>query len=200
MEIITGILLGLSTLIFIGPVFFYLLKSTIEHGYKAGIAVTIGIIVGDMIYVLIALKGLGKLLQDENTLKWLTLAGGLFLLSIGINYLFFSLKNHEIVTKINATSFWIFGLNGFLINFINPFVFGVWILFLSINQSKFDSETAVLTSLTCTLVIIFLTDCIKVFFAHKLRRFTNPKSLKIIYKVFGIIMIAFSLRLFFEFI
>ena len=199
MEIITGILLGLSTLLFIGPVFFYLLKSSVEHGLKAGLTVAIGIILGDIIYVVLALKGLGSLLQNEVTIKWLAFAGGLLLLGMGIKYLFFPSNTTKITSKNKTNSYWIIGLNGFLINFVNPFVFGIWVLFLSINQTKFESETAVVTSLISTLAIIFLTDLLKVFFAHKLKKFITSKRLKLIYKVFGIIMIVFGLRLFIEF-
>ena len=56
MAILTGILLGLGTMLFVGPVFFYLLKSTLESGFKAGIAVALGIILGDVICAGIALS------------------------------------------------------------------------------------------------------------------------------------------------
>jgi threonine/homoserine/homoserine lactone efflux protein len=49
MELITGILLGLSTLLFIGPVFFYLVKTTLEGGIWAGVSVAIDVVIGDVI-------------------------------------------------------------------------------------------------------------------------------------------------------
>lgn len=195
MEIITGLLLGLSTLLFIGPVFFYLLKSSIESGLKGGIAVAIGIIIGDIIYVLLALKGLGSFLKNEENSKWLALAGGLLLVGMGIKYLFFPGTKTDVTGKIKSKSLWTIGLNGFLINFVNPFVFGVWVVFLTINQSKFASRTSIIISLSATLAIIFLTDLLKAFFAHKLKKIMTPIRLKVAYKVFGLIMLVFGSRL-----
>jgi len=62
--IISGILLGLSTLLFLGPVLFYLLKSSMESGFKAGVAVASGIILGDIICVILVLSG-GKIYYRE---------------------------------------------------------------------------------------------------------------------------------------
>jgi threonine/homoserine/homoserine lactone efflux protein len=194
MAVLTGILLGLSTLLFIGPVFFYLLKSTLEYNVKAGIAVAVGIIVGDVICVVLALKGVGIFFGNADNNKLLALLGGLLLLIMGLKYLFKpSIEN--VSNLSNPKSLWRYGINGFLINFVNPFVFAVWIGFLSINQSQFESKASVVTSLVFTLLIIFLTDCLKALFAHKLKQFINPIRLKIVFKIFGVIMILFSVRL-----
>ncbi len=70
MPIVTGVLLGLSTLLFVGPVFFYLLKSSMENGVKSGVAVAVGIILGDIICVLLAIYGIGDYL--ETNYDWVT--------------------------------------------------------------------------------------------------------------------------------
>lgn len=194
MAILTGILLGLSTLLFIGPVFFYLLKSTLEYNVKAGIAVAVGIIVGDIICVVLVLKGVGSFFENEENKKWLALIGGLLLLVMGLKYLI--KPTIENVSKLSKPkSLWKYGINGFLINFINPFVFAVWIGFLSINQSQFESELSVVVSLIVTLIVIFITDCLKAIYAYKLKQFITPEKLMVLFKIFGIIMIVFSVRL-----
>ena len=195
MEITTGVLLGLSTLLFIGPVFFYLLKSSLESGFRAGIAVAIGIILGDIIYVVLALKGLGAFLNSDENKKWLALIGGLLLIGMGLKYLFRPNTKTNIEGKVKSKALGIYALNGFLINFVNPFVFGVWILFLTINQSKFDTEVSVIISLSTTLAVIFITDILKALFAHKLKKFMNVRRLNVMFKIFGVVMILFGSRL-----
>jgi threonine/homoserine/homoserine lactone efflux protein len=195
MAILTGILLGLSTLMFIGPVFFYLIKSTLEHNKKAGIAIAVGIIIGDIICVILALKGVGVFFENPENQKWLALFGGIILLGMGIKYIVKPSHNINRNGKFKAKSLWLYGVNGFLINFINPFVFAVWISFLSINKAKFNDESSVIISLTVTLITIFLTDCLKAIFAHKLKKLIKAERLKIMFKVFGIVMILFSVRL-----
>ena len=195
MEIVSGILLGLSTLLFIGPVFFYLLKSTVESGLKAGVAVAIGIIMGDLIFVILAFKGLGGLLQSRENSKWMALAGGLLLVGMGINYLFLQATKTDLRKKVKLKSLWNYGANGFLINFLNPFVIGIWVLFLTINESTFNNQASVLIAMITTLVVIFLTDLLKALFAHKLKKTMTLSRMNILYKVFGMVMILFGIRL-----
>ena len=200
MEIITGILLGLSTLLFIGPVFFYLLKSSLEVGYKAGFAVALGIIIGDIIYVVLVLKELGGFLEKEENAKWMAFAGGLLLIGMGLKYLLNPSTKTKIIENMNANSSWVYLVNGFLINFVNPFVFGVWVLFLTICQSKFDNQTSVIVCMVTILVVIFSTDILKSLLANRLKRFIDPARLKVVYKTFGLIMIFFGGRLIFMFL
>jgi threonine/homoserine/homoserine lactone efflux protein len=195
MPILTGIFLGLTTLLFIGPVFFYLLKSSIESGFKAGLAVAIGIIVGDVICVLLAIYGFGSFLESPENQKWFAGIGGVILLLFGLKY-FFKPSIGETKSKINSTkSLVVYGVNGFLINFVNPFVFAVWFGFYTLNISKFDQENTVVFSLIITLSVIFVTDVLKAYFAQKLAPLLNKKRLLVLFKVFGVIMIAFSIRL-----
>ena len=194
MPILTGILLGLTTLLFIGPVFFYLLKSSIESGFKAGMAVAIGIILGDVICVLLALYGFGSFFESSENQKWLAGLGGVILFVFGLKY-FFKPSLESTKTKKNLSrSIIIYGINGFLINFVNPFVFAIWFGFYTLNQSKYEDDSVVL-SLVVTLIVIFTTDILKAYFAQRLSPFLSKKSLLVLFKVFGLIMIAFSIKL-----
>ena len=195
MEVITGILLGLSTLLFIGPVFFYLVKSTLEQGLRAGISVAIGIIIGDIIYVFLIVEGLSDFLDNDLFKKWFALFGGILLLFLGLKYIFKPIARTRFLKNISSNSFGIYMVNGFLLNFVNPFVLAVWIGFYSINQSKFENKSAIIFSLIITLIVIFVTDCLKVIFANKMKSYVKENKLKMVYKYFGIIMILFGIRL-----
>lgn len=194
MAFLTGVLLGLSTLIFIGPVLFYLLKSSMESGVKAGLAVALGIIVGDIICVVLALYGVGRFFESEESQRWLAIVGGIILLLIGLKYLLKPVAKKEIKEKFKRKSLGVYFLNGFLVNFVNPFVFFVWLGFVSINQAKYD-ETGVILSLITTLLVIFTTDCLKAFFASKLIRVIRPEVLSKVFRFFGVLMLVFAIRL-----
>lgn len=196
MEVGTGILLGLSTLLFIGPVFFYLLKSTFERGILAGISVAVGIIIGDIIYVLLVIEELSFFLNNAQYQKWIAFFGGLILLGLGLKYIFKPRLGGKVQGRFTSNSLWIYAINGFLLNFINPFVLAVWAGFFSINQSKFQEDSSIVISLSITLFVIFATDCLKVLFAEKLRPYIKKEKLKLVYKFFGAVMILFSIRLF----
>ncbi len=194
MAIITGILLGLSTLIFIGPVLFYLIKSSMESGAKAGISVAFGIISGDIIYVLLALYGAKTFFDDPIHQKWIALSGGLILLIIGIKYALKPNIDTQIDGKIKNKSLGIYFLNGFLINFINPFVFAVWLGFITYNHSLYNDQWTII-SLIATLSVILGTDIFKAIFANRLLKLIRPRILAKVFRVFGIVMILFGFRL-----
>lgn len=199
MAILTGILLGLSTMLFIGPVFLYLVKSSLEQGTKAGVSVAIGIIVGDIICVLLAIFGFKSFFEQPEIQKVFAGVGGLLILFFGLKYIIkpqISSTDIEGDKKENLIKYFI---NGFLVNFINPFVFAVWFGFYALASSKFKNENEVVITLSVTLIVILLTDLLKVIFAKKLSNLIKPKNLKLAFKIFGVIMIAFSIRLFLEY-
>ena len=197
MSILSGFLFGLSTLLFIGPVFFYLLKSSIESGLKAGIAVATGIIVGDIICVLLAIYGFGDYFETPIVQKFFAGIGGILLLAFGLNYFFKPSINLKVEGKFTSKKIMVYFINGFLINFINPFVFAVWFGFYTVNKAKLENENSIIISMTVTLIVIFSTDLLKAFFAKKITNYIKPSKLKIIFKAFGVIMIGFAIRLFF---
>lgn len=196
MPILTGILLGLSTLLFVGPVFFYLLKSSMETSIKAGFAVAIGIILGDIICVLLAIYGVGDYLDTPIVQKWFAIIGGLLLILMGMKSIFSKKDKTSGNVQKAAQSLLKFGINGFLINFVNPFVFAVWFGFYTLNTVKYDNYFEIQLSLIVTLLTIFLTDMLKVIFANKIKKWVNPLVFNKILKVIGFIMICFGIRLF----
>ena len=65
MSILEGYVIGLGMVIFIGPVFFLLLNSSLQSGVKAGVAVALGIIVSDIICVALCYYGLSSIINIE---------------------------------------------------------------------------------------------------------------------------------------
>jgi threonine/homoserine/homoserine lactone efflux protein len=194
MALFTGLLLGLGTLLFIGPVFFYLIKSTLESGFKAGIFVAFGIILGDILCLLIALYGSGEFMAQPTFVLWASLIGGTLLLFMGLKYVLKPNLDTTVKGRLQRSSLLVYGINGFLINFVNPFVFAVWFGFVSYTKALYDNGTA-LFSLVITLSVIFSTDVLKALFAERISWLIEPQKLKNIFRVFGALMICFSIRL-----
>jgi len=194
MSIITGFLFGLSTLLFVGPVLFYLLKSTIESGFKAGVAVSLGILLGDAIYVALALFGTESLINQLEYQKWFALFGGIILLTIGLKYVLKPNLNTEVNGKLKNKRYIAYFVNGFLINFVNPFVFVVWLGFKAYNTAHYSfNETVV--SLIVTLLVILATDILKSYFSNRLASLIKPDKMRRLTTLFGVLMVLFSIRL-----
>jgi len=194
MALFTGLLLGLGTLLFIGPVFFYLIKSTLESGFKAGIFVALGIILGDILCLLIALYGSNEFMTRPTFVLWASIIGGSLLLFMGLKYVLKPNLDTTVKGRLQRSSLLVYGINGFLINFVNPFVFAVWFGFVSYTKALYDNGTAVF-SLIITLSVIFSTDVLKALFAERISWLIEPQKLKNIFRVFGALMICFSIRL-----
>jgi threonine/homoserine/homoserine lactone efflux protein len=185
MALFTGLLLGLGTLLFIGPVFFYLIKSTLESGFKAGIFVALGIILGDILCLLIALYGSSEFMAQPTFVLWASIIGGTLLLFMGLKYVLKPNLDTTVKGRLQRSSLLVYGINGFLINFVNPFVFAVWFGFVSYTKALYDNGTA-LFSLVITLSVIFSTDVLKALFAERISHLIEPQKLKNIFRVFGL--------------
>ena len=131
----------------------------------------LGIIVGDIIYVLLVVNGLDRILSVPSSQKLMALFGGLILLFMGIKSVFGKSSSEVAKQKILGTSSLSFFMNGFIVNFINPFVITVWIGFLAICQSKFKESSLVNLALIIALAFILITDLLKAHYANKLRNF-----------------------------
>jgi threonine/homoserine/homoserine lactone efflux protein len=194
LDFIEGYLIGLGMIVFIGPVFFLLLSTTLEKGTMAGMLVATGIIVSDLLYVILCKFGVTMFLTQKDNLKWTALAGGLLLIVIGIKYLKGQQSLPMAQEKMKAKQHGTFFLQGFLVNFVNPFVLAIWIGLITYAGQK--SELNANIYLVGVLLGIFSLDVLKVILAKQIKHLIKPSILQWTYRVFGLILILFGLRMF----
>jgi threonine/homoserine/homoserine lactone efflux protein len=109
---------------------------------------------------------------------------------LGLRYYFKpSLKTEGKEIKLKASKYVGFFTKGFVVNFVNPFVFTVWFGYITIAQNKYDDYNDQVLFLTAALIGIFSTDILKAAFAHLLKIFLRIDWLTRIYKIIGIILI-----------
>ncbi len=197
MAIFEGYLIGLGMVVFLGPVFFTLLKSSLQQGTRAGLAITFGIFCSDIAVVLLCSLGAKDVFENSRNQFWIALMGTCILFFLGIKYLLKPNLDTGTQFKPSVASLSSFFAKGFLVNFVNPFVFIVWIATLAYAESKYELNTDRVIFFAGALLGILTTDILKVTMANKLQPFLNPVQLKKIYKLIGIILIAFGFRLLF---
>lgn len=79
-----GFLLGFAIAVSPGPIFFLVLRRTLERGVGSGLASGAGVACADGLYALVAAFGVGAvatLLAEQG--RWLTAAGGVALIAVG---------------------------------------------------------------------------------------------------------------------
>lgn len=195
MILIEGYLFGLSSVIFIGPVLFTLVQSTLEKGRPAGISTALGIIVSDIICVAVCAVGAIPFFENVTNQLWIGIAGSILLLGLGTKYTFFPSKKikAEDTSSIEKSDYYVFFTKGFLINFVNPTVFAYWIAFLIYAESKFSNASDTWIFMSAILAGIFTIDISKVLLANKIKPLIEPKRLKLIFQIIGILLLIFGI-------
>ncbi len=194
MSFLEGYGIGLGMIIFIGPVFFLLLNSSLQYGKKAGLAVALGIIFSDFICVGLCYYGFSSFISIEKNEFLIGGIGSIIIFGLGISYLLKKIIIDTNVT-INSRSLKVFFLKGFSVNFFNPFVFAVWIGVYNYGKHKYSSTESLLVFIFAVLMGIFTTDVLKVFLSEKLKKFISPKRLILFFRITGILLIVLAFRL-----
>jgi threonine/homoserine/homoserine lactone efflux protein len=196
MAFLKGYLVGLAMVIFVGPVFFTLLKSTLQYGRLAGLLVALGIFVSDVVAVFIVYFGAHILLKDINYQFYVGIIGSVLLIILGVKYLFRPDTSFFEMLQIPSSHPLSFFTKGFLINFINPFVLAVWLGVVTYGSEKYGFTRSLVVFLTAALLAIFTTDTAKVFLAHRIKTLLKPLYLKRLYQAIGVCLIGFGIRMF----
>jgi len=191
-----GLLLGMFMAISVGPTLFAVLKYSLNHSYKAGLAFVLGVSLSDIIFVTVANVA-------TPWLQWLhqfsrTLSYGASALLIGVG-LFGLLKKHKptapstaIVTASGALYFKIW-LSGFLINTLNPALIFQWIAAATGLAAETDIYRFVFFG-TC-LGLVLGVDMLKVMLADSIRRKLTQRRIMYLQKVSAFCILGFGVAL-----
>ncbi len=184
-----------------GPIFFMLLKSSLENGLRYAIFIIFGVVVADAVLLSIAYGGVGKLFStfQIDFEFWVQILGGTLLLILGlVNILKKKVtvydstleKSRLIVKNISK---------GFFINILNPINFFEWAGTVALLKSKYHyTYFENMSFFGAALLGVFLTEFFIVFFAARLRHFIKPSFIKKVNFGTGILFIGFSAWLFWE--
>lgn len=194
MAFIDGFLIGLSFVVFVGPVFFTLLQSTLSNGRLAGLMVAIGILVSDVVAVAICLLGANVIFQDKTNNYYIGIAAAVLLFLLGAKYI---LRPGKATIKLQNNTIGLAGYfaKGFLVNFVNPFVIAVWLGVITYADTKYGMGTDLYIFLSAALLAIIFTDSTKVLLANKLKFFLDDDKLKVVYRVIGVALVGFGVSI-----
>ena len=200
MEIVLkGIFSGLVLAILVGPVFFTLLQTSIERGFKSGVYVAFGIAFSDSLYVAASYLGLSSLFNSAEFQIYLSYVGGSIILCFGAYYLF--IKSRRLVNfnleHVEEKSPFRLMAKGFIINGFNPMVLLFWIGTISIatGQLGYTSNGKAITFLSSIIITVLITDIIKAKLADKLRILLTARIIKTMNIILGLVMFALGLKL-----
>lgn len=190
-------LIGFFMAFMIGPVFFMLLKTSILKGTRAAIAFDAGVILGDIVFILVAYFGSRSLLEKIKDDPRLFLVGGLILIVYGlITYLDKNnkkeLEQSEIEISKSNNYFKLFA-HGFFLNFINIGVLAGWLgIMVVIGPTLNMNPMHILYYFITIIAAYIITDLGKIFLAKQLRSKLTPLVIYRIKRGMGIMLIIFG--------
>jgi threonine/homoserine/homoserine lactone efflux protein len=190
-------IIGFFMAFMIGPVFFMLIQTSILKGARAAIVFDLGVLFGDLTFILMAYYGSRSLLEKIKDDPRLFFLGGLVLIIYGlITYLEKenkkeALASANIVDVPIQNNYLKFFIKGFFLNFINVGVLAFWLgIVLVVGPTLKMNQTAMFWYFGTILVGYFITDLGKIFLAKQLKsKMTGPVILRV-KKIMGIILIV----------
>ncbi|MBY0244333.1 MAG: LysE family transporter [Sphingobacteriaceae bacterium] len=194
--LILGLGAGIISSFLTGPVFFTMIKTAIEKGFKAGFSIAVGVILSDVILVTIVLFGSQFLTYQSSFDKYVGIAGGVFMLGVGVYYVFSKLTlspEEDPTYKISKRNYL---LKGFLMCLLTPSTLMFWvvvsgIITVKLNNNFYDKLFCLLIAMLTQLSI----DFIKTYYASKLREKIKDNSLVKLNKTAGVIILVFGIWL-----
>ena len=196
MALLEGYVWGILLAVLIGPVFFTLLKSSLERGFMYGLLVALGIFFSDLLCVVL-LYGLGasKFFENQQYQTVVGLLGAVVLIGLGLQYAFKPVCKSYSPKESTAVSYLSYFGKGFFINILNPFLFVVWMGIIGVASTQYATNWDRILFLGGVLLMIISSDTLKALFAYKLKALMRPNLLVVIYRVIGVGLIGFGIRL-----
>lgn len=194
--IISGLSLGIVLSFLTGPVFFALIKTSIEKGVYAGMSLSAGVLISDMLYIMLTLYGSSFVALESRYRLYIGITGSAILMTIGIYYL---IKKVEINYDTAATRKHHPGyfLKGFLMCIFNPAILLYWVSVSSgfISVAGGMETRSVVPFFGSILFAQFSMDFVKAYYANKLRYRIKAKTIARLNRITGVLIIIFALRL-----
>lgn len=200
--LLEGIKVGLILSFMIGPIFFALVQTSVDEGFRAGMMVAVGIWVSDTSYVLGVYFGVSLLANVVNTQTFtlvLGVAGSILLTIFGLVTLLTipkGLLTNTLQEYKRSSSYLSLFIKGFLINTINPFTVFFWTSLMgSVVIKDGFNGTQAFSFFAGVLGTIVVTDLLKVLLAKRIRYSLRPVHLLWLRRISGAALIAFGVVL-----
>ena len=197
--VLNGVKFGIVLSFLIGPVFFTILQTSVEHGFWLGVLVAIGVSLSDILYVAVCYFGLSSFLTNPEMKSYMGYFGGGILVAFGLYHLLVKSRkkdfsNTEMVRERRPLTYLV---KGFLINAMSPLVPVFWIGAVSIATIDlgYTSLSKFGLFFCGVLVTVLATDIGKAYLSDKLRKLITYRFLMIMNIIVGVVLIVFGGRL-----
>jgi threonine/homoserine/homoserine lactone efflux protein len=199
--VISGIGFGLVLTFLTGPVFFALIKTSIANGFHAGVALALGVVCSDVVFVGGILFGSQYINITEQQKTIAGVVGSIIIFSLGVYYFFKKAEvnyTNAVPSRIDQAGYF---FKGFLMCIFNPSLLFHWVTVIAAASTIFKTGSAnrsldIGIMFLTILVVQFGMDTTKAFYADKLRAKISVKRIHRLNEIAGIALIIASLVIF----
>ncbi len=189
--LIKGYGLGLMLSLLAGPAFFVLVYTSLRLGWRAALLFALGVWLSDLLYIVIAYVGVSALLESLLANRWVGIVGGLVLAIVGVLLILRVRRGFQPVPirrriRLRTRTQLLLFVQGFALNFTNPFVFIYWLGIATIGKTLGQGE--LLVFMLSVLAGLISLDLVKIYAARVLSRFLTPRLMRLINVILGIIL------------
>jgi threonine/homoserine/homoserine lactone efflux protein len=177
-----------------GTVFFALIQTSLEHGWKKGMQIAAGVALSDILFITIAVAGTALIPGITNYREEIGIGGGILLIALGLS-MFFKKNKALSLPKAKWASFMYFFTQGFLLNILNPLNFFSWLAISTIISAYGFTLTETSIYYIAVIVMIFICETLIAYTAHILKRFFTDRILKLVDIVSGIVFMGIGVYL-----
>lgn len=197
--VLKGLALGFVLALSVGPIIFTIIKQSLNSGHKGGFSFVAGVWVSDIILVVLSNTVSSLVNQMLEHKSAIAIAGAAFLVSMGVYFAFFKKAHLPAEAEGKETRFRkrdmarIFA-SGFIINTLNPGVILFWLGNATVLSVDHTLQERIIIFSVC-LLINMAADVGKVMGAGALRSKLTLRTLTIVNKISGSLLILFGLAL-----
>lgn len=193
--IIKGFGLGLVIAIMVGPVFFFILNTSIKRGFAPASISAIGVMLSDAFFITLAYFGSSFLLYLNEHKDATGIIGGIIIAGFGSTLIFKKAKVSADSLEFADSSHppVVYLAKGFMLNAVNPSVLLFWIVVASTIPVKeqFTSADTILFY-ACTLGTVLGTDLLKAYLASRLKNIITAYFLIWLNRIAGIALVIYG--------
>ncbi|GAB2575082.1 LysE family translocator [Spirosoma areae] len=189
LPILFGFLLGVGLCLTFGTVFFALIQNSVDNGFRSGMKIIFGVIVGDILFVLAALLGTAFIPKVQGFENLMAVVGVLFLIAMGLVNI---LKGTPRLAypKTRFGNFVYYFTTGFFLNALNPVNFVAWVAIVAYIRSHLHYDLAQQYGfMIAALVGVFVTETALAYYANRLKRLFTPRVVKIFNRTTGVVFL-----------
>jgi len=195
LPILYGFLLGTALCLTFGTVFFALIQNSVDNGFRSGMKIVSGVIVGDILFVLAALLGTAFIPKVPGFETAMAVLGVVFLTAMGLVNILRGTPRLA-YPKTRFGNFVYYFTTGFFLNALNPINFVSWVAIVAYIRSHMhytDGQQYVFMG--AALLGVFATESALAFYANRLKRLFTPRVVTIFNRVTGIMFLIVATQI-----